>query len=165
MAYSVHSHGFNNHIFYHYTDTVRFSPSSFAAATSYVRANRTVLPDLVPLDVQESVPYAARGTWVRDSEVLVHNHSDNAYSGSLIGYVYLSRDRQITSADTYVGYMWQSVSIPGMTSRQVSFDFYINPVSIPRGGLYYIGVDLRSHDGNRNNNVTGIYDVGQIIAY
>lgn len=164
VAYGVQSHG-KNDLFFTYGDAVRFSPASFAAATAYMRSSRTAIPDLVPMDVQESAPFVARGSWLRNSNLLVYNNSETAFSGTVRGRVYLSRNRTITTSDIYVGYLWRSTSIAAMGSRRVPFDLYVNPVSLTRGGLYYVGVVLTSYDGYSGNNTTTVHDVGQVIAY
>ena len=162
IAHGVMSHR-NSNVFWTNSDVCRFWPSAFSYTQSWMDATRPSQPDLTPLQLQLPPDVARLSTSVRDTTVILHNHSDHDFDGMVSGAVYLSRNRGITTDDHFSGFLWQHVRVPAMRTATVRFDCWMSG-SIPPG-LYYAGLILATRDGNMRNQHTLPDDTDRIFVY
>ncbi len=135
-----------------HTEDVILTPTKFSHIQGWIAAVTPATYDLIPMFVKTDATGAA-GSSLGYLNFVLHNYG-NAWANTTVGYtIYLSADREITSADTYLGTGSFSINLPNKYSQVIS----LPPPTIPgyvAPGNWYVGIIIDVADWFAINNDT-----------
>lgn len=134
---------------------VRLWNNAFYEIQDTIAAHRPNTADLIPLTTKVVIdsPAIAEDDPITAISFIVHNYSENAYSGVVDATVYLSSNKAITPADTAIANYSAFHNIPAMGQVTVIVDGSdVNLPSITNSVPYYVGAFINNNDFDTANN-------------
>lgn len=161
--HAVASHNEWNWFYGWDADAMRITASRWVDIFVFILLNTPAAPDLVPMNVRTANSTLVRGTYLPQTDYLLHNYSLAAFSGGVSARLYISNDRVITTGDTLIGTVNTTTSTGAKGSIRITLPSLIVPGSITTG-TKYLGIMLLNADANTSNNTVVVDEVAQVYV-
>lgn len=163
VAQAVLSHGANLSSIGGATGAVVVWGDLYSTQANRIFASTPVQADLIPLMVRTATTAKNRGGTIPAVDIVIHNYSRSAFSGTPVVTFRFSANEYISASDAGTVRAGSYVTIPPRSSRAVRFLNVAVPATAPIGNLY-LGATLNNTDANILNNATHPVDTDRLTV-